>query len=119
MISKKIVVQSIIEKVEKEHDDLEIKTSLVEGFSQPDKIINEGKRDTGYTPDVLLRDDNSTDIYEVELDKDFNLDKWRLFSLISNKQKGSFIIVTPEDNIPQVRKALDENQINARIIYFS
>jgi hypothetical protein len=101
------------------YEDVDIRTSLVEGFSQPDKIIIKGKRDKGYTPDVLLRDDNSTDLYEVELDRDYNLDKWRLFSLFSNKLKGSFNIVAPEDNVPQVRKLLDENQINAKIIYFT
>jgi hypothetical protein len=119
MISKKIVVQAIIEKVEKEYDDVEVRTNLVEGFNQPDKIIIKGKRDKGYIPDVLLRDNNSTDLYEVELNRDYNLDKWRLFSLFSTKQKGSFNIVAPEDNVPQVRKLLDENQIIARIIYFS
>ncbi len=119
MISKKIVVQAIIEKVEKEHTDVEIRTNLVEGFNQPEKIIIKGKQDKGYTPDVLLRGNNSTNIYEVELDQEYKLDKWRLFSLFSKKQKGSFNIVAPEDNIPLVRKALNENQINARIIYFS
>ncbi|MEA1896816.1 MAG: hypothetical protein U9N53_04045 [Bacteroidota bacterium] len=120
MISKNLVVKAIIEKAENDFDDVEIKTSLVEGYEKPEKIIIKGKEENGYSPDVLLRSKKTTDLYEVELeDKNYKLDKWRLFSLYSNKQNGNFNIVAPENNLHHLKEVLKENQISAKIIYFT
>ena len=119
MLNKKIVAQAIIEKVQDEHDDVDIRTSLLEGFERPDKIVIKGNQGKGFTPDVLLKTDDSTEFYEIELNQEFNLEKWKLFSLYLNKEKGSLNIVTPEDNLPQLRSFLNDNQINARILFFA
>ncbi len=121
MVNKKIVVQAIIEKAENDGNDIQIMTSIVEGYDRPDRIAIKGEQKRGYTPDVILKRNNTTDLYEVELgkDKDYELDKWRLFSLYSHKQKGNFNIVIPEDSLPRLRELLKENQIKAKILYFS
>ncbi len=119
MINKKVVVQAIIDKIENEHEDFEIKTGIVEGYGKPEKIIRKGNQDKGYVPDVVLESDRITELYEVELDDDFELEKWKLFSLYTSKLKGNFNIVTPEEFLPQVRSVLNSENINARIIYFA
>ena len=121
MIDKKIVVQAIIEKAEKDSEEIQIMTSIVEGYERPDRIVVKGDQKRGYTPDVILRKNETTELYEVELGKakEYELDKWRLFSLYSHKQKGNFNIVIPEDNLPRLRELLKENQIKAKILYFS
>jgi len=119
IINKKIVVQAIIDKIENEHDDFEIKTGIVEGYSKPEKIIRKGNQERGYIPDVMLQSEQRTELYEVELDEDFELDKWKLFSLYISKLKGSFNIVAPEELLPQLRDVLNTEEIKAKIIYFS
>ncbi|HER10050.1 MAG TPA: hypothetical protein ENO20_14190 [Bacteroides sp.] len=119
VINKKVVVQAIIDKIENEHDDFEIKTGIVEGYGRPEKIIRKGDQGKGYVPDVILESDQRTELFEVELDDDFELDKWKLFSLYTTKMKGNFNIVTPEAILPQVREVLNSENINAKIIYFS
>ncbi len=121
MVDKKIVVQAIIEKAEQDPEEVHIMTSIVEGYERPDRIVVKGDQQRGYIPDVVLKKDQTTDLYEVELgkDKEYKLDKWRLFSLYSHKQKGNFNIVIPEDNLPRLRELLKENQIKAKILYFS
>ncbi len=121
MVDKKVVVQAIIEKAEKEFQDALIMTSLVEGYQKPDRIAVKGGKMRQYTPDVLLKRDKAVDLYSVELGKknDYELDKWRVFSLYIKKQKGSFNIVIPEDNLPRLRELLSSNHISARILYFS
>ncbi|MGW8316184.1 MAG: hypothetical protein ACWGNV_11325 [Bacteroidales bacterium] len=121
MIDKKIVVQAIIEKAEKDNNDVQIMTSIVEGYERPDRIVVKGEQQRGYTPDVILRNSDTTDLYEVELgkDQDYKLDKWRLFSLYSLRQKGNFNIVIPEDSLSRLRELLKKNQIKAKILYFS
>jgi len=112
-------VKAIIEKVENEYDDVVISTTLVEGYEAPEKISFKGSAREGFVPDVVLTTDGTTELYCVELDKDYQVSKWRLFALYSMKEKGNLNIVAPEDDLPQVREVLDEHNINARVLYFS
>lgn len=121
MVNKKIVVQAIIDKAEHDREYIEIMTSIVEGYERPARIMIKGEQGAGYIPDVILRKEHTTDLFEVELgrNKDYELEKWKLFSLYSHKQNGNFNIVIPEDNLTRLREVLKENQIKAKIIYFS
>jgi len=117
---KKVVVQSLIGHIKKDSMDSKIKTNLVEGFRKPDKILRKGKDDTnGYVPDVISEKEGSVDLYEIEMsERDYQLEKWRLFSLYSLKSKGKFNIVTPKNKIDHLKDMLDEHKIHANIIYF-
>ncbi len=119
MVSKQIVVQAIIEKVEKEFDNVEIRTSVVEGYERPETISEKGNREEGFTPDVMLTSPEGTEIYEVEMDQNYQVEKWRLFSLYSGKKNGDLNIVTPEEQLPELRDVLNKNDIKAKIIYFA
>lgn len=119
--TKKIVVQALIDKIEKENVSSEIKTQVVEGYDRPEKITKKnGDQEKGYIPDLISESTWKTNLYEIELDENnYILEKWRLFSLYSKKAKGSFIIVTPKDKLEQVRNMLKSNQISAGLIYFT
>lgn len=119
MVSKEMVVRAIIEKLENEYNDAQISTPLVEGYDTPDKIAFGGKKGEGYVPDMVLNRKETTEVYCVELEGDYPVNKWRLFSLYSTREKGTLNIVAPEENLLQVREALNKNNINARILYFS
>ena len=119
MVSKKIVAQAIIKKAEKDYDDVKVMTSMVEGFESPDKIMNKEKGKEGFTPDVMLRNNEVTELYEIDLSRDFKLEKWKLFSRFSNKEDRSFCIVTHEEHLHPLRDFLDQNKIKARILYFA
>ena len=117
---KKIVVQALIDKIETEDKSREIKTQVVEGYKKPEKITIKDTDHKGYTPDLISEASNRTDLYEVELDEhNYVPEKWRLFSLYSKKTKGNFSIVTPKDNLEQIKNMLRSNQINAKLIYFT
>ena len=118
MISKKTVAQAIIQKAEKDYDNVKIMTSMVEGFDRPDKIMNKDKQE-GYSPDVMLRNNEVTELYEIDLSQDFKPEKWKLFSRFSDNEKGSFSIVTHEEHVNPLRDFLDQYAIEARILYFA
>jgi len=118
-VNKKFVAQALINKIEKENQASEIKTRIVEGYEKPEKIVRQEDKKKGFVPDVISKSEEKTDLYEIELDQNFILEKWRLFSLYTNQLKGTFNIVTPESNLGLVKNALKENQIGAKIIYFS
>jgi len=118
-VNKEIIVQAIIEKYEKDFDQVNFRTGLLQGYEKPGKIILKGKESEGYTPDVIMEGPDRIELFEVEMGEKYHPEKWRLFSLFSNKQKGKFNIVTPEDQLPQIREFLDMNKIDAKILYFS
>jgi hypothetical protein len=121
MVDKKIVVKAIIEQAKNDSQETKIMTSLVEGYERPERIGIKGAKKRDYTPDVLLRHDHAIELYTVELGKqnDYELDKWRAFSLYTQKEKGNFNIVIPEENLVRLRGLLAENNIKAKILYFS
>lgn len=93
-ISKELVVQAIIDKIEKEQENPEIRTLYVKGYKAPNKIITKGNEEKGFTPDVVFSNEDRTELYEIELDEKIKLNKWRLFSLFSKKENGNLNIVT-------------------------
>lgn len=118
-VNKEIVAQAIIESIEKEHENPDIRALYVKGYKTPDKIITKGDAEKGYTPDVIYSHEDSTELYEIELDKKIELNKWRLFSLFSKKENGSLNIVTQEEHLSYFRELLKTNSIkNAKLIYF-
>jgi hypothetical protein len=117
---KKIVVQALITKIENDHQSTEIKTRIVEGYERPERIAVKDSDHEGYMPDVISESNDWTNLYEIELDeKNYILEKWRLFSLFSKKAKGNFSIVLPKDKLEQVKNMLQSNNIKARLIYFT
>jgi hypothetical protein len=120
-VDKKLVVQAIIDKIEEENKESEIKTNLVEGYSKPEKIVREGNDRKGYVPDIISKSSEQTDLYEVELDPEKNdlVDKWKLFLVYTSKLKGKLNIVTPKSKLDKIKGLLKENQISAKIIYFA
>jgi hypothetical protein len=119
MVSKKIVAEAIIQKAEEDYEDVKIMTSMVEGFEKPDTIMNKDQEKEGFTPDVMLRSNDVTELFEIELSQDFKLEKWKLFSKFSNSKKRSFSIVTQEEHVNPLRNFLNQNHIEARILYFA
>ena len=119
MVSKKNIAQAIIQKAEKEHEDVRIMTSMVEGFERPEMIMNKKKEQGGFTPDVMLRSKGVTELYEIDLGQDFKLEKWKLFSRFSNNENRIFCIVTHEVHLHPLRDFLKWNNIEARILYFA
>jgi hypothetical protein len=120
IINKKYIVQALINRIEKENEHGKIKTSLVDGYAEPEKIVKKENAKEGYIPDVISETNGKTDLYEVEMnDQEYSVEKWRLFSQYSIQSKGSLNIVVPEKQLDSIKSILKENKISARIIYYA
>jgi hypothetical protein len=60
-----------------------------------------------------------TDLYVVEQETAYDIERWRLLSLYALKLKGNLYIVVPEDHMSYISRKLEESKIRAGIIYFS
>lgn len=116
---KEAVVEAIIEKYDKVKDDVKIQTHIIPGYEGTGKIKLKGDNSRGYIPDVVVQRKDAIEFFEVELDDQYKLEKWSLLSLYSNKQKGSLNIVIPEEHLSQLRAFLENNNIKAKVFYFT
>jgi len=116
-IMQAMTVDSRIRSIEKQHGDADIKALDMQGYQSPETIVIKGKNQNGFTPDVMFRNDDRTELFEVELNEEVELGKLRLFSLFSKKEKGQLHIVTPKKNLSRFRTLLNSNKISAKLIY--
>ncbi len=116
-LDKSMVTRAVITKIEEERKPKAIKTKHVIGYDSPNKISLKGK-DEGYTPDIAAIFDNSTTVYEIELNKTMPVEKWRMLSLYARKNNGNFYLVVPDYLKEPITQEIKEKEINAGVIYF-
>ncbi|NBC83032.1 MAG: hypothetical protein GVY19_06580 [Bacteroidetes bacterium] len=115
---KNLVLNAVLNEIKKE-DHKKIETGFEDDYSFTKKIVWKDN-DEGYTPDIVVEFDNDTkNIYEIELDEDLNIDKWKLFSMYARKHKGEFFIVLPDWIMEKVKDEIKQNNIsNVHLMYF-
>jgi hypothetical protein len=117
-MDKKIVAQSVVEKIEQDFRNAEVRTGYLNGYRKPEKISFKGK-DQQYTPDIVTRHDESVDLYEIELDPDLDESKWVLFSIYAQKRSGNLYLVVPNRLRDTIKEKLKKRNINAGLLYFN
>jgi hypothetical protein len=119
IMNKKIVVQAIINEIEKDPREFSIRTNVVDGYEPPERIPGIGVQQNGYVPDMVFEIGRYKELFDVELDHKIELKKWKAFSLYTSGITGGFTVVIPEKDRQQTREILESNSINARIIYIT
>jgi hypothetical protein len=116
---KKSIAEALIGQIKEKDEKSRIKTSIVEGFQQPEKITVESDGKIDYVPDVVSETGDQLDLYEIEIyEQNYVIEKWRKFSDYSSDANGSFNIVVPKSHLNTLKDILDLNRIHANIIYF-
>lgn len=118
VIDKTMVTRAVISKIEEEDNPQKIKAKHVVGYDSPNKVSIKGN-DEGYTPDIAVVYDNSTTVYEIELNKSVSVDKWRALSLYARKNNGNLYLVVPDYLKEPITEKITEKEINAGVIYFN
>jgi len=115
---KNLVLNAVLNEIKKE-DHKKIETGFEDDYSFTKKIVWKDQ-DAGYTPDIVVEyEDETRNIYEIELDDDLNIDKWKLFSMYARKHKGEFFIVLPDWIMEKVKDEVKKHNIsNVHLMYF-
>ena len=113
-IDKKKIIISMVQSLRR-NGKYDIKTIHSKDYTNPDKIMWKGKGEA-YVPDLTAKRDNLLNIYDVQLTDNYELKKWKLFSLYAHIRKANFYIVTPRWMVNSVREILVNHDISARII---
>lgn len=114
---KTMVTRAVISKIEEEENPQIIKAKHVKGYDSPNKVSIKGNNE-GYTPDIAVVYDNSTTVYEIELNKSVSVDKWEALSLYARKNNGNLYLVIPDYLKGPIKEKIAEKDINAGVIYF-
>jgi len=117
VFDKTMISRAVISKIEDDQSPKAVRTKHIVGYENPSSISINGK-DT-YIPDITAVMDNGTNVYEIELNKTANINKWRSMSLFAKKNKGDFYIVTPDYLKESIKEKLADNDVNAGLIFFN
>jgi hypothetical protein len=118
MITIEQIIITLIDKARENKKILTIRSRFGQEFGRPDSIKTKGKKKQ-VTPDLVIETRAGTDLYVVEQETSYDIEKWRLLSLYALRIKGNLFIVAPEDHKSYVSRKLEESKISALVIYFS
>lgn len=118
-IDKTMVTRAVITKIKNDWNPELIKALHIKGYDEPEKIqIKGNKKERGYKPDILALNESQTNIYEIELNKQMPVAKWRLFSNYARENNGNLYIVVPDYLKEDIKKEIKEKEIFSGLIYF-
>lgn len=118
MTTIELIIDTLIQKVNQEEGVVKIRSRFGKEYERPDMIRVKGKKKQ-VTPDLVIESGNRTDMYIVEQEANFDVEKWRLLSLYTGKLHGHLYILAPRDYEAFITRKLEDNKISARIIPFS
>jgi len=118
MTSIEQIIDTLIHKVRLEKGLVKIRSRFGKEYERPERIRIKGKKKQ-VTPDLVIESGDRTDMYIVELEASFEMEKWRLLSLYTRQLHGSLYIIAPVDYEALISRKLEEFKITARIIPFS
>jgi hypothetical protein len=116
-IDKTMVARAVIAKLEEERNPRLIKAKQVKGYDVPAKIVFHDQKEA-CIPDITAIYDEETIVYEIELDHSFPVEKWKQLSHYAQQKNGNLYLVVPDFLRDVIKKAIQEKEINAGIIYF-
>jgi hypothetical protein len=111
------ISRAIIIDLLRNQEPTDIKAKHIKDYDPPDALIkNKPKRK--YIPDITVQLENNMHLYEIELGDDPDTEKWRMFDAFTKISGGKFFLVVPDTQKIEIKKALEETGISARILYF-
>lgn len=118
--SKRVIAQAVVQRIEDTREPNEIKTKHLKGYSSPSiiKLKDEKENVEMLYPDIIAEYENETHLYEIELDENVDYQKWKFMSLYANQKNGNLYLIIPDFMRNKVKKSLNDNKINAAILYF-
>lgn len=115
---KDVVLNAVLSEIKKE-DYKTIETGFEDDYAFTKKVVWK-ENEEGYIPDIVVEfDDGIRNIYEIELEEDFSIDKWNLFSMYARKHKGEFYIVLPDWIMEKAKDEIKKHNIShVHLMYF-
>ena len=113
-----MILRVMIQDINEKRHPMEIKTDHLKDYNSPEKLTLKGN-DKIHKPDMIVVYDKETHLYEVELDRKMETEKWKLYSLYARKNNGNFYLIVPDWLCDPVKDRLKEEKIDAGLIYFN
>ncbi|MEA1888073.1 MAG: hypothetical protein U9N72_12780 [Bacteroidota bacterium] len=115
-INKEMVSLAVVTEIKNDNPQ-RISAEHIEKYEKPESVPATETGNT-YTPDMLVYYERGIDIYEIELENNKAVDKWKSFESFAKENNGYLYIVVPEDIKKAISNLIISENINAGIIYF-
>jgi hypothetical protein len=119
MISNEQIIIALIEKAKQDRGIISIRSRFGNEYARPDALKLKGRKRKTMVPDLVIQYTQHADLYIIEQDTEYDIERWRLLSLYALKMQGQLHIVTSKDNEAHINSKLEESSISARLILFS
>lgn len=117
-IDRVMVLRAVISTIKDGNELNKIEVKDLQDYDSPARISLKGQ-DGGLVPDIAVYRNDEVDLYEVELDENIDIDKWRLMSLYAKKFQGHLFLVVPDFLKEKVKSELKTSSVNAGLLYFN
>ncbi len=118
IIDKEDVAKAVISAIKDEGRPNKIEARDLKDYDTPAKIFLKEK-DRPLIPAVAVFYKEGVNLYEIELDDNIDIEKWRLMSLYAKKFKGHLFLVVPDILKDKVKSELKNHSLNAGLLYFT
>lgn len=117
-IDKAAIIRAVITTIESENKPQLFKTRYFKNYGTPPKIkLSNRKRE--FIPDLVVHYDELVNLYEIELEDNIDIEKWRQMALYAKKFNGHLFLVVPDFLCEKVKNVIKSSAINMGLIYFN
>lgn len=109
--NKEAITKAVVKEIKKQYTKAQIQATYTSEFQNPSKLAWKNKGEN-YMPDIIVQNvKEGLNIYEIELSGEFDIDKWKLYSLYAKKSNGRFFLVLPRWLMGKARQTLNDNEL--------
>lgn len=110
-LNKESITKAVLKDVKKQYKGAEIHARHTRDLPNPAKFAWKNN-EANYMPDIIVRNNGeSLNIYEIELTDEFDVNKWRLYSLYAKKSRGRFHLVMPRWLLNRAKDKIQESNL--------
>lgn len=96
MSTIELIIDTLIQKVKQDDKVVKIRSRFGKEYERPDRVMVKGRK-KHVTPDLVIKYGNRTDLYIVEQETSFDVEKCHLLSRYTSKLHGDLYILAPRD----------------------
>ncbi|MFB6342227.1 hypothetical protein ACE01N_06670 [Saccharicrinis sp. FJH2] len=117
-LDKESITKVVLKEVTRQNRGAEIHAKHTRDLPNPARLAWKNKEEN-YMPDIIVRNGkNGMSIYEIELTDEFDIDKWRLYSMYARRSNGKLHLVLPRWLSTRAKEKIDECNLKNILVEF-
>ncbi|MFB6318935.1 hypothetical protein [Saccharicrinis sp. FJH54] len=117
-LDKESITKAVLKEVVRHNRGAEIHARHTRDLPNPARLAWKNKEEN-YMPDIIVRNGkNGLNIYEIELTDEFDISKWRLYSMYARKSNGKLHLVLPRWLSNRAKEKIEESNLKNILVEY-